>query len=231
MAIAIQPDPDPTRSRLLQAAGEVFADLGYHGATVRDICAKAGANVAAVNYHFRDKMGLYIAVLKHCMGEVPEEDTPDPVLLAAAPQEALRAFITGMLHRMYGAGERDAWHLRIMTHEMAHPTEALPRVVDEIMAPKYAAIRRIVSHLIGLPLDHDTTRLCAHSVIGQVVHYAHARPAIALLWPDLKMTPRRLDQIAAHITDFSLCSLRATARAHGRPPGTKNPKRTQRTSR
>ena len=43
------PEQEITRSRLLEAAGEVFAEHGFQATTVRDICARAGANVAAVN--------------------------------------------------------------------------------------------------------------------------------------------------------------------------------------
>ena len=53
-----------TEKRLLEAAGEIFAHYGYRAATVRQICEKAGANLAAVNYHFGDKEGLYLAVLR-----------------------------------------------------------------------------------------------------------------------------------------------------------------------
>ena len=48
-----------TEKRLLEAAGEVFAEFGYRAATVRQICEKAGANIAAVNYYFGDKEKLY----------------------------------------------------------------------------------------------------------------------------------------------------------------------------
>jgi AcrR family transcriptional regulator len=194
----------------------VFADGGYRAATVREICTRAGANVASVNYHFRDKMGLYVAVLRQSMCVAGVDDRADPALLERAPEKALRLFVAGMLNRMNAGGQHGVWHLRIMAHEMAQPTEALPRVVEEVIAPRYAALRQIISRIIGLPPDHDTTRLCAHSVIGQVIHYAHARPAIAHLWPALKMGPERLEQIATHIADFSLCSLRAIARRNKR---------------
>jgi AcrR family transcriptional regulator len=194
---------------LIKAAGEIFADHGYQSATVRDICARAGANIAAVNYHFGDKIGLYVAVLRHIIGSAEQDEILNPAGPLEEPEQALRQFITNMLLRTCMAGEREAWQFRIMAHEMAHPTEVLPRVVEEIIGPRYAAIRGIISQIIGLPPDHDTTRLCAHSVIGQVLHYVHARPVIACLWPDLQFTPERVNQIADHITDFSLCALRA----------------------
>ena len=43
-----------TRERLLSAAGDVFVEKGFRDATVAEICARAGANIAAVNYYFVD---------------------------------------------------------------------------------------------------------------------------------------------------------------------------------
>ncbi|HVY94457.1 MAG TPA: CerR family C-terminal domain-containing protein [Bryobacteraceae bacterium] len=200
---------DPTRARLIDAAGQVFAEQGFQSATVREICARAGANIAAVNYHFRDKAGLYLAVLRHSMsGGAGQPEPREAALRAETPEEALRLIITSMLLRMHSPITGRACHLRIMVHEMAQPTEALPRVVEEIIGPNYAAMRQILSRLLGAAPEDDLTRFCAHSVIGQVVHYAHAGPVINLLWPELKMTPERLDEIATHIADFSLAAIK-----------------------
>jgi AcrR family transcriptional regulator len=210
-----QPDLDATRARLITAAGEVFAEHGFQAATVRDICTRAGANIAAVNYHFRDKAGLYLAVLRHSMAGGTDMPEPrDAARLAKTPEEALRLMISAMLLRMHNPSTGRACHLRIMVHEMAQPTEALPRVVEEIIGPNYAAMREILSRLLNRAPGDDITRLCAHSIIGQVVHYAHAGPVINLLWPDLKMTPERLNAIAAHISDFSLSAIRHYKKRH-----------------
>src|SRR6267142_1624106 len=52
-----------THDRLLDAAARLFAARGFKEVTVREICRSARANVAAVNYHYGDKQGLYHEVL------------------------------------------------------------------------------------------------------------------------------------------------------------------------
>jgi AcrR family transcriptional regulator len=58
----MRPAGQDTRERILDAAEHLFAEHGYDGASLRDITAKAGVNLAAVNYHFRTKESLIQAV-------------------------------------------------------------------------------------------------------------------------------------------------------------------------
>ena len=72
---------DPTKARLLDAAGQEFAEKGFEGATVRAICDRARVNLAAVNYHFGDKEMLYEqAVLEahRCGGGEPPASVDVP---------------------------------------------------------------------------------------------------------------------------------------------------------
>src|SRR2546428_31549 len=48
-----------TRERLLRTAARMFADRGFKRVTVRDICRRARANVAAVDYHLLSKLALH----------------------------------------------------------------------------------------------------------------------------------------------------------------------------
>lgn len=61
--------------------------------------------------------------------------------------------------------------------------------------------------MIGLPPDDDKTRLCAISVMGQILAYVFAGPLLAGIWPGLRMTREQVERVADHIADFSLSYL------------------------
>ncbi len=198
---------DDTRARLLKAAAELFAEQGYESATIRQICGRAGANVALVNYYFGDKLELYTQVLRCVM------TAPRPAA-AEDPEQALRQIIRTMIERAFETDGQAGLRYRLMLHEFVHPTAATSRVVDVVIRPLYDRLREIVGAILGLPGDDETTRLCVHSVLGQVAHYAHATPVVSALWPAMKMTASQRESVARHIADFTLAYLRRHA---GRP--------------
>src|SRR5437868_1363400 len=87
-----------TRQQLLEAAGKVFAELGFRAATVREICFRAGANIAAIHYHFGDKEKLYLEVLRYAQRReaqlYPERFAADAGL---TPEDRLRNFVHSFL--------------------------------------------------------------------------------------------------------------------------------------
>jgi len=202
---------DDTHARLLETAGRVFAETGFQAAKVRDICARAGVNLAAVNYHFGDKLGLYQQVLRYAACAAGNVTSFDPRLPGRTPRAKLRAFVRGMLQHMYGE-DRPAWPVRLMTHELAQPTPVFDDVVEQASRPRYDAIRALVGGVIGRPPDDRQTRLCAQSIFGQISIYGHGREALKRLWPELRYTSGTLDEIADHIAAFSYAALRSLAR-------------------
>jgi AcrR family transcriptional regulator len=196
-----------TRARLLEAAAEIFADVGYQQAKIREICARADANIALINYHFGDKMGLYTEVLRYSVKTSHSEAIRRALDQGGSPEELLRGMIKA---RMRGMGSRELAdrQFRIVLHELAHPTPALGRVLDNVIRPIYKRVLELIGGMIGLPADAEKTRLCTHSVMGQIMIYVLAGPVLKRLWPELKMTPAQLDRMADHIADFSLAYLR-----------------------
>lgn len=209
---------DPTPGKLIEAAGPVFAEHGFHAATVREICTRAGTNVAAVNYHFGDKLGLYTAVLRESVRAAKVPVMQELLNRKAPPEDILRAVIKARLQSANRASVPD-WHFRILIHEMAQPTPAMSRVTQEIGRPIYERMLGLIGTITGLSPHEEKTRLCTHSVMGQVFLYIMQGPFLARMWPDLKMTPGQLDRIADHIADFSLAYLRSQARKQGERNG------------
>jgi AcrR family transcriptional regulator len=207
---------DLTRDKLIEAAGYVFAERGYRAATIREISRRAGANVAAVNYTFGDKMGLYTEVLRHSVHAAKTEAMNAALDSSLSPEDAIRSVIRARLMSLCQE-KRPDWHFRLVMHEFTHPTPAMARVVDEGMRPIYERMRKAVGDMIGLPPDHETTRLSLNSIIGQILFYTFSRPVLAHLQPELKLTPSQLDRIAGHIADFSLAYLKKVGHAthHG----------------
>lgn len=198
-----------TRLRLLEAAGEVFAEQGYRRATVRDICSRADANIAAVNYHFGDKEKLYIAALQHWLGEALRRFPPDGGLPPTAPpEERLHAFVRSWLFRMLGKG-MPAWHGKLMAREMSEPTAGFDTILAESARPMANRLNSLVRELLGPDVSDRTVRDCALSIAGQCCFYRHAHEMIKRLFPDHSQGADEIEHLSNHITQFSLAALTA----------------------
>jgi TetR/AcrR family transcriptional regulator, regulator of cefoperazone and chloramphenicol sensitivity len=201
-----------TENRLLEAAGEIFAKYGYRAATVRQICEKAGANVAAVNYHFGDKEGLYLAVLRSVPNAYAEKYPPGSRLKPGATAELkLRAYVESLLQRVFDEG-RPGWHTKIIAREMIEPTRALDTLLEEVARPIHQELASIVRELLGPGASQAVLRRSTLSIMSQCVYYHHARTVIRRLYPEQKYSPEEIEQLATHITQFSLAALKALAR-------------------
>jgi len=203
---------EPTREKLIEAAGTVFAERGYQDATIREICRRAGANVAAVNYTFGDKLGLYTEVLRECFRGPQLAAMTAALAPNLSPEQTLRGIIRARLMSLCGRARPD-WSFRIVMHEFLHPTPAIARVVDEGVRPVYERMRKAVSDLLGLPVDHETIRLCVNSIVGQTIFYTISKPVLSRLQPELKLTPDQLERIADHIAEFSLAYVKKEGQA------------------
>ena len=201
-----------TRRMLLAAATSVFAERGFREATIREICQRAGANIAAVNYHFRDKEGLYEEVIKACRDDArnPEihlsmdSSTPAPV--------RLEAYVRWMFRRVL-AFDVEFPMGQIMSREMVEPTQALERVVEVHIRPEALWLGGVMRDLLGPRFDREELARATMSVVGQLLFYKHCGPVIRLLDPKVMPSHDTFEVHVRHITDFTLAAL-AGLRAH-----------------
>src|ERR1700688_3431422 len=200
-----------TRDKILSAAGEVFAEQGFEGATVRAITERAGVNVAAGNYHFRDKAELYsLVVLDACSARAAWRD----VIAEApnSPEERLRSLILHFLEYLLDP-DRAAWKRRLMAREMANPTSALDELVEKNIRPlRNEFLLPTLRELTGDKLNRRQLGLISISVMGQCHYFLQGQPIIERLNPDFKIDKANIAEIADHIFRFSLAGIAEISR-------------------
>jgi len=194
-----------TKARLLQAARQVFAERGLKNATVRDICDRAEANVAAVCYHYGSKEELYVAVLKDYIEREerrhPREQDLTP---ESTPVERLRAYVRSHLLQILGDGDPvDELLGRRLTQEIIEPSQYFGVIFESHCRRAHNLLLEIVR--LFLPgADEATIARCASSIIGQCVLFDFAKEAIPIVTPEMALKAENIDTITDFIMDFSL---------------------------
>lgn len=199
-----------TRDKLLKAASDVFADKSYHDATIAEICEKAEANIAAVNYHFNDKETLYREAWRYAFSESIKTYPPDGgVRDDAPPEERLRGQITALLRRI---ADEDNTEFFIAQKEFVSPTGLLDEVIREELEPMYDRTETLVRELLSAQVSDADVRFCVISIINQCVNPLITKRKKAANDGRAVEGPPRIDDIEAfadHVVRFSLAGLAA----------------------
>lgn len=167
--------------------------------------------MASVNYHFGDKMGLY----RELIGAVAEgmNDAKISALEAGAgrsPEEQLRAYIRGFLHQLLDQNpEKPCWLEKLIARETMEPTPALDLIIEKGIKPAAESLSKLVSEVMGLPAHDPHVFLSAGPIQGLCLWYRTSRTVVDRMFPELQLTPERIDRMAAFIADFSLAGMRA----------------------
>jgi TetR/AcrR family transcriptional regulator, regulator of cefoperazone and chloramphenicol sensitivity len=209
--VAIKSDTPQTKTRqqLLEAAGQVFAEHGYRAATVREICLRAGANIASIHYHFGDKEKLYIEVLRyaHKRGAEINADLSDE---SRPAEERLKNFIRSFLSQLLEHGSL-TWDAKLIAREMIEPSAVFDVVIEERIRPLWKKLNSITKAIIGPGATDDEVRDGGLSIVGQIVYYRHCREVINRLEPKWKLSDGELDKLSESIATFSIAGLKAIA--------------------
>lgn len=192
-----------TRARLLASAREVFSQHGFQGATVREICRRAGANVAAVNYHFGSKDGLLAEALNFASLAALQKAN---VKADECPRMRLHLFIRDFMMMLLDE-KNPSSQCQIMARELADPTPALDKIVREGIAPLHEFLGKLVREIAGERISKVELRRHVHSIFGQCLFYRHSQPVLQRLHPRLRYDRKEIEAIAEHIADFSLAGM------------------------
>jgi AcrR family transcriptional regulator len=199
-----------TRERLLKAAAQQFADRGFKKVTIRDICRSARANVAAVNYHFGDKNGLYREVLQLAIETM--RATTDAARAAGKglpADERLRQYIKVSLCRAMSSGNV-SWISRLINREISDPTPTLDAIVDQAFRPRVDDLSAMVAEILECEGDDPRVSQCVASIHAQWMLFV-PNPIASRFRSKLQMRTDDARTLAEHITTFSLAGIHALA--------------------
>ncbi len=202
---------EDTRSRLLAAAGPVFAKRGFDRATVREICSEASVNVASVGYYFGDKMGLYHQVIRQ-IHELKERQFPTPDEVDADAAAMLHSIIRTLLSRIL-AGDSTGWESQLMMREMIQPTAIFAELVREWFHPLFERLvetfRLVVASSGGesATVQRHELEQFAFSVVGQCLYYRIGSGVIQMLVPEKSRQQHyEIESLSKHIAGVMLAA-------------------------
>lgn len=211
VAIKSETSQTKTRQQLLEAAGQVFAEYGYRAATVREICLRAGANIASIHYHFGDKERLYIEVLRYAH---KREAELKPALFHAdenvPPEQRLKQYVHSILLQLLDPSSVN-WDRKLISREMVEPTIGLDVMMTDRIRPMSKHVRAIVRDIIGPNATEEDIREGEFNVVSNCVFYHHCRAVISRLYPKLNLGKTEIERLAERTTEFLLAGLRARA--------------------
>lgn len=203
-----------TKERLLEAACCVFTEKGYEKATIAEICHRADANIAAVNYHYRNKEELYNEVWRHAY-EASARAYPvdEGTSGSSSPEERLHAFVLAMLRRILAEGETSMF-MRMMVKEMAEPSVHLHSMIDHAIVPNALQLSEIVRDLLGKTATERQVLMCRLSIASQYVIFCFNKPVRARLFGKEELTGQEIIELAEHISSFCIAGIESIRRNH-----------------
>lgn len=158
-------DGDATKARIIEAAAKLFAERGYAETTSKDICERADINLAAVNYHFGSRDGLYQAVLDEVKRHMFDMEALQRLTRSnMSPQEKLTHFIDRLVETVFA---RNSWQVRIWAREMVSPTGFILWDDPANAITKFGMIASMFSEMTGIPAESPTLHYIIHNAMSQ----------------------------------------------------------------
>jgi AcrR family transcriptional regulator len=211
---AVKP-PHETRTRILDAAEELFMQHGFEGTSMRLLTAKAQVNLAAVNYHFGSKDALIEAVFRRRLDpmnaarigalEKAESEAGNRPL---APEAIIRAFVGESLRMVEDAKGGGRNFIRLLGRTYTEPAKAIRALIGQMYAPTMERYKTALERALPqMPRDELVWRM--HFMFGTLSYTLAATDAVQLIAgfkPEDRHDARLLED---RLTSFLVAGLNA----------------------
>ncbi len=205
------------RQQVLAAASRLFAERGFRGTHIREICHEANVNIASVCYYFHGKQELYAMVVQEaCQGL---RTPPEIVALLAqqmTPGQRLKATVESLFRRLSGESQ---WVAKLAARELVEPAVDRSGLVSSGFQQDLVLLESAVRQLLAPGGDPNTVRLTALSVLSQCVFFCAAQDALSIIFPKGGMASVSSDALARHVVSLSLGALENPASQLGPKKG------------
>ncbi len=199
-----------TQRRVIEAAIEVFGRLGFEGASTRALMERAGANLAAIPYHFGGKQGLYRAAAKVIADYARENVEPIVVRLVdvdrADPVTRIDEALADFIKLLVGGPEPEEWVAFFIRCER-EADEAFRMIHEALITPFKQALTETVSAATGSDAADEGLHMRIAVVIASVINLRTMKNMLlgALGWD--QMSPARLDRLSREVHRIALAEL------------------------
>jgi len=211
---------EETRWRLLQAAAEVFAEVGYHAATTREICRRAEVNLASIHYYYGDKAELYREVFRlPFLSECNLFAALDISHVTLA--EALHSFYSWLFPATAEEDPMQQLFMRLHAREEAEPSGVLGDAMVQAFRPNHEKIQALLCREFDLKKpDAEVDRL-TFAVVGLATVYFHNRTAIDNFAPHLIAGQKARESMTERLVGYAVALIASERKRRAIPARSK----------
>lgn len=207
----VNPEKPDARERLLAAALQVFSSKGYGQASTREICQRAGVNVAGIHYHFGDKASLYRELFR-----IQDQFSQLPAELDD-PKTTLEAGISAWYHHVmsFVGQSDDSSQLRLLfLREQVEPSGLMEVNRTSIIGRYHSQLVQFLGRSLSIDANDKTLQQLAYTLVGMAMIFYVENNAIRQVTPGILETSADIEQLVNGLVTYATAAVEAEARRH-----------------
>ena len=199
-----------TKEKMLLAASEEFSINGYPATTTRNICNRADVNIAAVNYHFRNKEGIYKSVVDYLFDKTSSETVSKTIVSTEAEwKKELFSWVLDILTSASNPSSLSRWKNNILFREILDPSEVFPEIFKKYFKPYFSSIEYYVRCGVSADTSKEQIYIIIFSILSQSLFYGQNKVIVQQLFKsNFIKKENQMKEIATYITNGACSRLK-----------------------